>query len=148
HQPYKLPKELPFTHPRAEMARQLLALANLKEPLRLDAAGKKDASKLRSALDTVNKDLLAVAKQKGIQPVQVLTNRPETEFYVAAVIRNHEPRPMEFVSAYRDAPGDHVQAPDAAEDLPLIEHAQAQAGKAFRDLFMERLRQRADRKLH
>ena len=73
--PYTLPRGK-IRHPRPDAAKDLLALRELKEPIKTGLAD----------IDALNAELFKATKEKG-KTIQVLTNRPQTVFYVAATVR-------------------------------------------------------------
>src|SRR5205085_1198461 len=97
--PYPIPKDK-FIYPRDDMSKQLLSLADLKKPIEIadpinpDPIGKK--------LDEINKALFEVGKDNR-RIVQVLTNKPQSTFYVACVKSNPGPALNEFYSALKFA---------------------------------------------
>jgi hypothetical protein len=73
--PYELPRGT-IHYPRPDTAKNLLALRELKEPLK---TGDK-------ALDELNKSLFEQTKASG-NFIQVMTNQPRTVYYVAVLMR-------------------------------------------------------------
>jgi hypothetical protein len=91
--PYTLPHGK-ILYPRPDAAKELLALRNLKDPIKTGLAD----------IDALNAELLKATKDSG-RPIQVLTNQPQTVFYVAALVRPPTPSNYDFFRVYRDATG-------------------------------------------
>ncbi len=118
---FELPKDL-FTYPRKEMASELLGLYDLKKPIEIGYP----------PLDEINKALYnAVAKEKEPQGkyVQILTNRPRTAFYIAAVTGPPDVNHFDFDLAVKNAIHD-----------TLFLNAQAAAAKKLERDIIQQLR--------
>jgi hypothetical protein len=103
--PYELPRGK-ILYPREDTAKAVLALRELKEPLK---AGDKTLDDLSKGLDALNKSLFESTKGTG-KLIQILTNQPRTVFYVAVLVR--PPAPVDplgvdfnFVSALQHGLG-------------------------------------------
>jgi hypothetical protein len=146
-QPYQVPKDL-IPYPAENTSKDLLALSNLSAPLRLpeelQVGNKKEVNAVAKRLNEVNKELFdkTLVNQpeepgKARTPqVQILTNRPHTVFYVAAVVRQYPPDRDEFVRAW-------FEAALARRGDTLIDQTQEQSGRAFENRFVRQLRQQA-----
>jgi hypothetical protein len=116
---YPLPKGV-FEYPRDDLVQQLLNLYDPKKPIQI-STGDTDLP-LKRQIDAINKSLWEQTTKefKGKSPagkfVQILTNKPLSEFYVAVV-----PLPP---SASRD---DFLQALQKAPWMPMIFAWQQQA---------------------
>jgi hypothetical protein len=162
--PFQLPRGvIPF--PTADMTRDLLALRDLKEPIQISlekgepekVPGLKEVIK---RLNETNKELFAkdlndpAAGLKGQFPprkffqVQILTNRPRTVFYIAAVTREHRPSDLDFLDAWSGAGFSQLprKDPDGRRRYgdTLVDQAQEQGARAFQTRFMEQLRREAN----
>lgn len=85
---YKLKRGL-VSHPREDMVAQLLALNDMKKPIKSDIAD----------LDRLNEDLYNDAISKKVTPdrfVQILTNKPRDTYYVAVVALNRPANTNEY----------------------------------------------------
>jgi hypothetical protein len=130
--PYELPKGR-FVYARDDMVKELLELNKLSRD-------SKEAIKIGNReLDDLNEELLR-QKMEGKQ-VQVLTNRPRSNFYVAVVTNAPEPRVSEFsLFVYARA----AQGAEGADSF--VAQYQDEAGKAYRTALMEQLRKTAELK--
>jgi len=114
-------------YPRDDMIKQLLALTNLEKPIHSDF----------KALDDLNKELFNVTKklpekERTGKFVQVLTNKPHTMFWVAAVVGMPGPDLRDFADAYKKAADFPVDA--------FISLAQEDAAKQYQDALLQQLR--------
>lgn len=128
---YTLPKDL-IPHPRDEMAAQLVALASLKEPVKIGGAS---PTAVLKQLDEYNERLFKVGEKNG-KVVQILANQPLTVFYVACVTFKPEPSLESFRLAYSQA---SPMFPGMPSDQ-LLDRFQEDAGKSFQQTLMEQLR--------
>jgi hypothetical protein len=99
--PYQLPKDAGLDYPRDDMVTQLLNLYNLKQPIDVKYKETKEGVEPSyvKQLNDLNKALFDTAKkEKNPQGkfVQVLTNKPQTVYYVAVVSRSPTADPKEF----------------------------------------------------
>jgi hypothetical protein len=122
---YSLPKAT-FVHPRDDMTKQLLALIDLQKPLQAGF----------SQLDDINTKLFDLRKDKR-EKVQILTNKPQTIFYVGVMVspsKTLDEEMRDFVSAYqKSVPGFTT---DRFADL-----AQIETGKEYRRALRDQLRE-------
>jgi hypothetical protein len=144
-QPYKLPKDL-FSYPTEEMAKNLLSLRNRTAPVQIKEEkgdSKKDVVSVVTELNKLNKALFDAhkkARQAGAPLVQVLTNRPRSVFYVAAVIQEHPASAFDFREVWRRSLA--LQRTFLGETP--IDRAQNQIGQEFLDGYVRQLRRQAD----
>jgi hypothetical protein len=115
-----------FEYPRADLAQQLLALTNL-------ANADKALQTSHQDLDNLNTELL---KAKKIQQIQVLTDKPQTTFYVAVVTDARGASMAEFAEAVKRARSQFGISLDT-----FVEMAQDAAAKDFRQALNAQLRQ-------
>lgn len=123
---FKLAKGLiPF--PRDDMSKQILALPKLDKALTIDNGG---------PIDRLNKELFETAKNaakaKGnpnVRAIQVLTNQPKTNFYVAVITQDPSADRLDFDRAYRRAP----QMRFLPSTDPLLDQAQERSGQVYRE---------------
>jgi hypothetical protein len=146
--PYELPKGV-IAYPGEDMAKDLLALSDLTAPLKLpeerQVGNKKEPDPIARRLNEINKALFdpTLAKEQAdlgrpqTSQVQILTNKPQTVFYVAAVVKRYPANRFEFVSAWRDA-SKAVQIGDT-----LVDQGQEQAARQFELRFVRQLRKQA-----
>ncbi len=117
---YRLPAD-EFEYARDDTVKNLLALADLKKPIEI---GDK-------RLDEVNKKLFDAAKGAD-KHVQILTNKPQTAFYVGTVVFAPGPSRLDFELAYKRA---------YAADLDLFTRkAHQDLGKELRTAALDQLR--------
>jgi hypothetical protein len=124
---YQLPKGV-ITYPREDMAADLLRLPDLKKPI--DSKNKE--------IDDLNKALFnATQKDKNPQNkyVQVLTNRPQTVFYVAVVSRPPSPERQDFLRTVVNAPLSRHPFIDS-----FVAKAQDERATEFRQQLLEQMR--------
>jgi hypothetical protein len=157
---YLLPRGK-ILHPTADMTSQLLALRDLKEPIKISL--EKDGTKLRDVEDVVkrlneineslfDKDLNQAGPKifprgRAFQ-VQILTNRPRTVFYVAAVVREGAATRADFLASFLEAWGGAASSQLPRIDATgqphfgdtFIDMVQADAGREFQAQFMQQLR--------
>jgi hypothetical protein len=132
YQEYPLPPEAKdrIDYPRDDMAKQVLALTDLKEPITVAIKDKKEA------LDEINKQLYEVtkklAKEGAGKQVQILTNKPQTAYYVGVVLNAPDASRDHFVDAYRRAVG-------FGEDQFVVT-AQDLASKRYHEMLIQQLR--------
>ena len=121
---YPLPKVFKESFPREDMIKQLLAVTTMEKPLQIDY----------KALDDPNKNLQETYKKtpEGMgKKIQILTNRPQNTFYVAAVVAPPVAKMEDFIRGYKDA----------SRDLDtLIDIFQDDAAKEFRQAFLSNQR--------
>jgi hypothetical protein len=116
-----------FEYPREDMIKQLLALTNLQKPIQSDY----------KQLDDLNKELFDVTKklpekERSGKFVQVLTNKPHTMFWVAAVVGMPGADMRDFADAYKKAAGFPRDA--------FIVLAQEDAARQYQDALLQQLR--------
>lgn len=127
---FPLPKELSSDnddaklHPREDMVKQLLAITSLEKPIKSDY----------KPLDDLNKELFDFTKklpekERAGKFVQVLTNKPHTMFWVAAVVGMPGPSMSDFAEAYKNFPLD-----------AFVAIAQEDAGKQYQEDLLVQLR--------
>src|SRR5262249_47248140 len=126
--PYELPKGV-IVYPRDDTVKQVLSLRDLKEPIK---TGWRE-------LDEINKKLVE-GKKAGDKKVQILVNAPRSILYVATAVHTPPPSRDDFRIAYQHAPGFPVR--DA-----LVDEAQIDAGKTFRQQLIAQLRNSAEVKV-
>lgn len=124
YKPYELPRGN-ITYPRPDTAKDLVALRDLKEPLK---TGNK-------ALDALNKALFD-SRGKG-KTVQVLTNRPRTDYYVAVVLEAPKASEEQFFRSYAGAVGQ-----GAGRDL-FVDVTQGEMARRYREQLMAQMRDNA-----
>lgn len=133
---FTLPKDT-FVYPRDEMAKELLSLHDLKKPVEIG----------EPKLDEFNKALFE-AGSKNLQNrriVQILTNKPRSFYYVAAITLAPGPSAQEFHSVMRFAM--EGQALNGIYRDYFFDHAYEQAGKRHREALMEQLKVQTDSKV-
>jgi hypothetical protein len=141
-QPYTLPKGL-ILYPGADMTKELLSLGDLQAAVEIPLKdGKKDVEPVIRELNRINKDLFdpALKGDSRAKQVQILTNRPRTVFYVAAVTAEHPAEPDTFVTLWRGA----LEGFGFGGGAQLLERAQEQAGRDFLAAFIKQLRKQAE----
>jgi hypothetical protein len=125
YEEYPLPKDK-FAFPRDDMGKQVLSLVELKKPVESG----------NSTLDDINKKLFdlnkKLAKENVGKQVQILTNKPQTAFYVAVVTTTPAAAKIEFEFAYRRAVGQPLDT--------LIMRGQQDLAKEYRQRLMTQLR--------
>jgi hypothetical protein len=121
--PFTLPRGK-ILHPRPDAAKDLLALRDLKAPLKTGLAD----------IDTLNAELFKATKDSG-RPIQVLTNQPQTVFYVAALVQPPKASNYEFFVAYRGASGSRFSP--FPSDLFVQQCQNAHARQYREDLTLE-----------
>jgi hypothetical protein len=125
YEDYQLPRGK-ILYPRDDMAKQILALRDLKEPIKLGIA----------EMDKLNKSLFEATKDGG-KVIQVLTNKPQTVFYVAVLANPPQARPVGFLDAYRMVGG-----------LPalnlFVDRCQGEFAREYRQELMRQLRAAAN----
>ncbi len=121
YEDYKLPPGK-IQYPRDDTAKQVLALRDLKEPLKVGIP----------EMDKLNQELFKATKDSG-HVVQILTNKPQTVFYVASLVRPAPALPSGFMEAYRMAGG------MPARNL-FVERCQSDLAQQFREELMRQLR--------
>lgn len=130
---FPLPKELNVDadnaklYPREDMVKQLLALTRPEKPIQSDF----------KTLDDLNKELFEVIKklpetERARKFVQVLTNKPHTMFWVAAVVGMPGADMRDFAEAYK-------KAADFPRDA-FIALAQEDAARQYQDALLQQLR--------
>lgn len=130
---YRLPPDVrgQIEHPREDMAKAVVALTELKEPIKIGEGEKKEP------LDEINKQLFELgqklAKEGAGKQVQILTNRPQTAFYVAVVLNAPDVNFERFADAYRRAVGFN-------EDQ-FVQSAQEEAARRYREALVDQMRQ-------
>jgi FAD/FMN-containing dehydrogenase len=133
--PFAVPKE-GFTYPREEMSTELLSLGNLKNPIKIDYP----------RLDEINKALFEVGSKTN-RIVQILTNKPQTAFYVACVSwKPKDPDMREFYSVLRYAGRTPARDGNSYLDL-FFDRANDEAGKEHLQALLEQIRQQTDSKI-
>jgi hypothetical protein len=125
YEDYQLPRGK-ILYPRDDTAKQILALRDLKEPLKVGIA----------ELDKLNRSLFEATKGGG-KFIQVLANKPQTVFYVAALVRPAQASPYGFLDAYRMAGG--IPAHNQ-----FVERTQSEFARQFRQELMRQLRAAAN----
>ncbi len=96
--PYHLPKDA-VDRPRDDMVKQLLSLYHLKAPIEIKTGLASGEPTFVKELNDLNKSLFdAIKKEKDPQGkfVQVLTNKPQTVYYVAVVTRAPQASDKDF----------------------------------------------------
>jgi hypothetical protein len=128
-----------FSYPRDDMAKQILSLRDLKQPIVMGDA----KLGIYNKLDEYNKVLFENGRKRN-QIVQILTNKPQSMFYVAWVQYEGAPSSAEFQSVLKFA------LPPAAlhpfQDT-FFDRAFEMAGKEQRQALMQQLRTQTDSKL-
>lgn len=120
--PYELPRgKIPY--PREDTANHLLSLNDLKEPIKLGI----------EELDKLNKKLFDERGEN--RAVQVLTNRPRTEYYLAVVVTPPTAQETAFQEALK-----HARGFWDGGDM-LFDQFQRQAGEEYRRGLLEQMRQ-------
>jgi hypothetical protein len=150
--PYQLPKDM-ILYPTDDTTKELLALRLLKEPIKIKPAEQKtektalDVPAVVKALNDTNKALIKLpGAAKGAPQVQILTNRPRTVFYVAAVLKENPPDQIDFIVKWSDAV--KSRGPGAPLYLDtIIDRAQEEFGKEFEQRFVQQLRAQAGLKI-
>jgi hypothetical protein len=158
--PYELPKgRIPY--PLTDMTKDILALRDLKAPIKIaeqkgEGSKKRDVEEVVRRLNKLNEELFnkALNKEEAGQKldfgrrklfqVQVLTNRPRTIFYVAAVVKEYEPDLFDFLMAWKAAPGSQIPTRDFFGNIShgdtLVDMTQEQAAQEFEARFLRQLR--------
>ncbi len=131
---YKVPKDS-FVFPRDDMAQDVLSLPSLKKPIAIGLP----------KLDEYNKALFDVGVKTG-RVVQILTNKPQSAFYVACVPFNPGPSVGEFRSALKFASKTPAFRGGAYEDL-FVDQAFEEAGKKHLQALLDQLRTQTDTKI-
>lgn len=150
---YPLPKDV-FSYPRDDMVQQLLKLYDLSKPIQI-SSGEGDLP-IKRQLDALNKELWEKTtrqhkKDANGKYVQVLTNRPLTEFYVAVVPFAPLANRDDFFAALQRSPwmaeieawmrqmrvNPRMPAPPSD---PFMVLAQKDEGKRVRDAVIEQLK--------
>jgi hypothetical protein len=135
----KLPKDL-IPYPRASMSKEVYSLYGLKDPISYWDSKKPDDQQEPGSdkdLDNLNsKELFPKSPpREGVeQPVQVLTNKPRSVYYVAVVAAVFPASEKDFFAAYAKTKGGGEQA-----DL-FVPMAHADKGVEFREIFIQQLR--------
>lgn len=103
--PYRLPRDAGFEYPRENMVEQLLGLYDMSRPITItpkDAKGPE--ADVTRRLDALNKSLFDLTRKdknpKG-RYVQVLANRPLSQFYVAVVTKAPQPNVFGYLMTLR-----------------------------------------------
>jgi hypothetical protein len=153
---FTLPKST-FAYPREDMVQQLLKLYDPAKPLEI-SSGASDLP-IKRQLDAINKELWekTIKEFKGKSPagkfVQILTNRPLSEFYVAVVPLPPTASRDDFFAALQRAPWmpmivaweqQAMRNPQFRNLSPpsdtLVVRAQKEDGKRVRDAILEQLK--------
>lgn len=135
--PYPIPKDK-FVYPRDDMSAQLLSLADLKKPIEI--ADPINPDPIGKMLDDINKTLFDIGSKNG-RIVQVLTNKPQSTFYVACLKSNPGPSIMEFYSALKFAfDVDNFTAPGRPYRDFFFDQAHREVGNEYRKALMDQLR--------
>jgi hypothetical protein len=135
----KLPKDL-VPYPRPSMSKEVFSLYALKEPISYWDSKKSEEQQEPGSdkdVDKLNSEELfpkTPPKQGVEEPVQVLTNKPRSFYYVAVVTAVHPASEKDFFAAYAKAKASREQA-----DL-FIQMAYADKGVEFRQIFIQQLR--------
>jgi hypothetical protein len=130
--PYELPRGK-ILYPREDTAKTVLALRELKEPLKSGEKG----------LDELNKSLFEQTKATG-QFIQVFTNQPRTVFYVAVLVRPPPAADLfgldsRFITALQQGYGGFQGVP---RNL-FVQQCQNALAREYRRGLMAQLRQQA-----
>lgn len=132
-----------FKLPRDDMVKQLLALTamdKIDKPLKSDYKDKDGKDQTFKALDDLNKELFDITrklpeKERAGKFVQVLTNKPHTAFWVAAVVAVPGADMNAFAEAYKKATSLFGPPPDA-----FITLAQEETARQYRQALLQQLR--------
>jgi len=126
--PYPLPKDQ-FEFPRDDTMQNLVNLYNLKEPVKVG----------NEQLDALNKELFELAnkdKQPAGKFVQILTNKPRSIYYVAAVSKLPAMNLFQLKMAFQYAP---YPQPGQEHDL-FIQRAQETFARQQRASYIDNLK--------
>jgi hypothetical protein len=151
-QPYTLPKDKRdlLVYPTEDMTKELLALGDLKAPLQITVKdAKKDVEPLVKRLNEINKSLFdkSLKPDAPIKQVQILTNRPRTVFYVAAVVAEHPANETLFVASWGGSLDNFGMMAGRLQILSLLDRAQEEAGREFEAAFLRQLREQAKQEI-
>ncbi len=151
YQRYPLPRDT-FAYPREDMVQELLQLYDLPKAIQLPTTeGDQEVARL---LNTINEELYKRTQREfkdrskaAGHYVQILTNRPLSEFYVAVVPREPYASRDDFARAFRGAPywpeislfrqrgiRDFLSPTDS-----FVARAQQDEGKRVHDLLVQQL---------
>jgi hypothetical protein len=129
--PFTLPKDL-FVYPRDDMDKEIIGLRELKKPIEIGDR----------KLDEFNKTLFDAGAKTG-RVVQILTNKPQSVFYVACVTAKLPALPNEFHSVMK-----FTYRSPALQGGSYVDHffdrAFDQAGKEFQKTLISQLRAETD----
>jgi len=161
--PYQMPKgKIPY--PMPDMTNDLLALRDLKAPIKVseekgDGNLVRDVQSVVRALNKINAGLFDPslnkekadekdqAPRKKVFQVQILTNRPRTVFYVAAVVNERRPSDLDFYDAWSGAARSQVLQEEATGRIKpgdmLVDRAQLDAARTLQLQFTAQLRRDA-----
>lgn len=134
--PYRLPRDAGFEYPRTDMIEHLLSLYDLSRPITITPKDAKGAdAEVTRRIDALNKSLFDLTRKeknpKG-HYVQVLTNRPLSQFYVAVVTKAPQPNVFGYMMTLRTS---GFGRPD-----PLMSRAQEAEGTRIHNLWLSQLK--------
>ncbi len=132
YEPRKLPKHL-IPYPREDMSKEVFSLFNLKNPLPYWSEKGDQAPGNDQLLNDLDKDLFK-NQEKDELKIQVLTNKPRTVFYVAAVNKIYPAKLEAFSTTYAMSKG----VKDEADYFNQM--ARAEKAQQFRAAAVEQLR--------
>jgi hypothetical protein len=141
---YPLPKDR-FEYPRDDTVKNVIGIYNLKEPVKIGV----------DSIDKINKELFDLVMKEvedqntrirdekfKIEPpgrfVQILTNRPQTIYYVAYVSQRPFMNDLNLMTAFQLA-GNQQQARDL-----FVLRAQQQAGQQMRERYIAAMKTSVD----
>jgi hypothetical protein len=135
--PYELPRNK-FEFPRADTLDSLLAMGTLKEPISTEKNKEKYKEAQVEWLDKLNKKLFESRGKTGYT-IQVLTNRPQTAFYVVTA-RNFEglTEQTRFGLMFGDFRFSVMGRMREMEDT-FVDQCQAELGREFLASFMAQI---------
>jgi len=138
---FQLPADK-LVYPVDKMADSILTLHDLKQPIKTG----------NEAIDNINKNLFNDAQKMKERPgigkyVQILTNKPQTAYYVAAVTRAPVPDFSDFRRAYQFSVGLPDENNPSRWTDDFIDHTQAAFATEYRDDILAALKQRFNVKI-
>lgn len=101
-------KQLPY--PRDDMAKNIVALRKLKEPISTGTKPKDPG--FDKAVNEANKELFDKELPRGLKQVQILPNSPRHIYWVTVVIAETAPSHREFVSMYNASTSGDIEKRD------------------------------------
>lgn len=101
---YQLPRDT-FLYPRPDMVKQVLSFSDPQKAVQLEGSEHKELDRINQALFDSYKAGLDKNKRATRPLVQVLTNQPRTQFYVAVATRDPYADIRAFEFAYRTTDG-------------------------------------------